>query len=458
MNGGNDGKVEVAKTTFSGKLTTVLVAAGCSVGLGNIWRFPYVAGENGGGAFVLLYLACIVIIGLPVMLSEFAVGRSTQMSAVGAYKQLDRGAGRWKWLGYNGVFAAFVVMGFYFVVAGWTAEYFVFSATGELAKYTSVESYSRLFSSFVSNPWRPLIFTWIFIAMSHAIIHLGVEKGLERVSKLLMPLLFMILIILSVNSLLMPGSWEGVKFFISPDFSKITPQVVLQAVGQAFFSLSVGLGALVAYGSYIPQGANLRTTALQVTLLDTSVAIIAGLIIFPACFSVGISPASGPALVFETLPAIFNTLPFSSLWATIFFLLLIIAALTSTMSLHEVTTVYFIEEWGISRKNGAILTSIIVGALGTVASLSMGVWSGFTIAGMNLFNLFDYVTANIMLPLGGLLTCIFVGYRMDRKIVESQITNGGAYGNDYFRVMIFLLRYVCPIVIFVIFLDSIGVL
>ncbi len=462
MNGGkisgNDSRVEVAKTTFSSKLTTVLVAAGCSVGLGNIWRFPYVAGENGGGAFLILYLACIVIIGLPVMLSEFAVGRATQMSAVGAYTQLDREGGRWKWLGYNGVLAAFIVMGFYFVVAGWTAEYFVFSATGELAKYESVESYARLFESFVTNPWRPLLFTWVFIAMSHTIIHFGVEKGLERVSKLLMPLLFIILIVLSVNSLLMPGSWEGVKFFISPDFSKITPQVVLQAVGQAFFSLSVGLGALVAYGSYIPKDANLRTTALQVTLLDTSVAIIAGLIIFPACFSVGISPASGPALVFETLPAIFNTLPLSSLWATIFFLLLIIAALTSTMSLHEVTTVYFMEEWGISRRNGAILTSVIVGVLGTIASLSMGVWSDFTIFGMNLFNLFDYVTANIMLPLGGLLTCLFVGYVMDKRVVEREMTNAGEMGAGYFRFMRFLLRYICPIVIFVIFLDNIGLL
>ncbi len=444
-----------ATTTFSSKLTTVLVAAGCSVGLGNIWRFPYVAGENGGGAFLLIYLAAIVIIGLPIMLSEFLVGRQTNLSAVGAFRKLSH---NWKWLGYNGVLAAFLVMGFYYVVAGWTAEYFVFSATGQLMQQTTTEGYAELFKSFVTNPWRPLIFTWIFIAVSHLIIHLGVEKGLERVSKVLMPLLFLILIILAVKALLMPNSWEGVKFFISPDFSKVTTQTILQAVGQAFFSLSVGLGALVAYGSYIPQDANLRTTALQVTLLDTSVAIIAGLIIFPACFSAGIDPQSGPALVFQTLPAIFNTMPLSSLWATIFFLLLIIAALTSTMSLHEVATVYFLEEWNIPRKKGAILTSIIVGVLGTIASLSMGVWSGFTIGGKNLFDLFDYVTANIMLPLGGLLTCIFVGYVMDKKLVEKQMTNSGKYGNLYYKNMRFLLRYICPIVILVIFLDSIGLI
>ncbi len=438
---------------FSSKLSTVLVAAGCSVGLGNIWRFPYVAGENGGGAFLLLYLACIIIIGYPVMMSELAMGRMARLSAVGAYRKL--GCERWKWLGFNGVLAAFLIMGFYYVVAGWTAEYFVYSINGELSSITEVSGYHDLFIKFVSHPWKPVLFTWIFVAITHVIIHMGVQKGLERVSNVLMPLLFLILIVLCVNSLLLPNSWEGVKFFLYPDFSKINAEVFLQAVGQAFFSLSIGLGALVAYGAYIPKEANLRTTSVQVMTLDTAVALLAGLIIFPATASVGIDPTAGPALVFETLPAIFTSLPMSGLWAAIFFLLLIIAAITSTMSLHEVATVFFIEELNISRKVGATLTSVIVGLLGTAASLSLCINnSDYT----PLFDLLDYITANIMLPLGGMLTCIFVGWRLDRKGYIDQLTNNGEIPCSYIPVMIFLLKYLCPIVIFAIFLDSLGLI
>ncbi|MFI3303856.1 MAG: sodium-dependent transporter [Rikenellaceae bacterium] len=441
-----------SQVKFSSKLATVLVAAGCSVGLGNIWRFPYVAGENGGGAFLLIYLACILIIGFPVMMSELAIGRATHLSAVGAFRQL---APRWKWLGYNGVLAAFLILGFYYVVAGWTAEYFIFSVTGELSKLSTTAEYSTLFTDFITHPARPILYTWIFVALTHAIIFLGVQKGLEKVSNVLMPLLFIILIALAINSILLPNSWEGVKFFLYPDFSKITPQAFLQAVGQAFFSLSIGLGALIAYGSYVPRDANLRTTTFQVMGLDTAVALLAGLIIFPATASVGIDPTAGPALVFETLPAIFNMLPMSGLWASIFFLLLVIAAITSTMSLHEVATVFFMEEFKLTRKRGALLTSVIVGVLGTAASLSLCVPSmeGYT----PLFDMLDYVTANIMLPLGGMMTCIFVGWKIDKKVYSDQITNFGKNKCGYLPVLIFLLKYICPILIFIVFLDSAGI-
>ncbi len=400
----------------------------------------------------MVYLLCIVLIGFPVMMSELTIGRITQQSAVAAFRQLSP---RWKWLGYNGILAAFLILGFYYVVAGWTAEYFVFAVTGELAKLSTKAEYHAMFTNFVTNPIRPILYTWIFVALTHAIIFMGVQKGLEKVSNVLMPLLFIILIVLSVNSLMLPGSLEGVKFFLYPDFSKLTAQGLLQAVGQAFFSLSIGLGALIAYGAYVPKEANLRTTTFQVMGLDTAVALLAGLIIFPATASMGIDPTAGPALVFETLPAIFNMMPMSSLWASIFFLLLVIAAITSTMSLHEVATVYFMEEFKISRRRGAMLTSVIVGTLGTAASLSLCIpaTEGYT----PLFDLLNYVTANIMLPLGGMMTCIFVGWKLDKKVYVNQVTNYGKLPCRYMNLILFLLKYICPIVIFIVFLDSAGI-
>ncbi len=401
---------------------------------------------------MLIYLICIVVIGLPVLLSELMIGRETQMSAVGAFRKLSK---RWVWLGYNGVAAAFLIMGFYYVVAGWTLEYFACAVTGDLARLASPAEYSAFFQTFVSNPVKPVLFMWVFIVLTHAIIFMGVQKGLERVSNVLMPLLFAILVALAINSLLMPNSGEGLRFFLLPDFSKVTTQTVLQAVGQAFFSLSIGLGALIAYGSYIAKDTNLRSTSIQVLVLDTAVAILAGLIIFPAIFSMGIDPTAGPALVFETLPAIFNTLPMSSLWAAIFFVLLIIAAITSTMSLHEVTTVFFMEELKVSRRAGAMLTSVIVGAIGTAASLSMAIPAeGYT----PLFDQLDFLTGNIMLPLGGMMTSIYMGWQLDPKVIQRQMTNDGTIRFRLLRPMVFLLKYVCPIVIFLIFLNSTGVI
>ena len=323
------------RATLGGKLSAVLVAAGSSVGLGNIWRFPYVAGDNGGGAFLAIYILCVLILGLPLMIAEFSVGRASHRNAVGAYRML---APKWSFLGYNGVLAAFLILGFYFVVAGWTAEYMVHSVTGELARYSTAEEYTAMFERFIGNPWRPLLYTALFIAATHFVIALGVQKGIERSAKVLMPLLFFILIALAIHSLLMPNGTEGLRFFLKPDFSKITAVTVLTALGQAFFSLSIGIGTMVTYASYFKPETNLRHTALNVTILDTLVALLAGIAIFPAVFSVGIEPSSGPSLVFITLPGIFNGMPLSMVWSSVFFLLLVVAALTSTISLHEVLT------------------------------------------------------------------------------------------------------------------------
>lgn len=442
------------RATLGGKLSAVLVAAGSSVGLGNIWRFPYVAGDNGGGAFLALYVLCVLILGLPLMIAEFTVGRASHRNAVGAYRALDE---KWSFLGYNGVLAAFLILGFYFVVAGWTAEYMVRSLTGDLAHLATAEEYAAMFDRFIRNPWRPLLYTTAFVLASHGIIALGVQKGIERSAKVLMPLLFVILIVLAVHSLLLPGGAEGVRFFLLPDFSKVTAATVLTALGQAFFSLSIGIGTMVTYASYFKPETNLRHTALNVTILDTLVAVLAGIVIFPAVFSAGIEPSSGPSLVFITLPGIFNGMPLSMVWSSVFFLLLVVAALTSTISLHEVITVYLHEEWHLSRRGAAWATTGGTLALAALASLSLGMLDGWRICGLNLFDSLDYVTANILLPVGGFFTCIFVGWRLDPEILEAEITNRGRLNFRIRRLFAILLRYVCPTVLLLVFLDNLGV-
>ena len=443
------------RATLGGKLSAVLVAAGSSVGLGNIWRFPYVAGDNGGGAFLVIYILCVLLLGLPIMVAEFSVGRASHRNAVGAYRALDP---KWSFLGYNGVVAAFLILGFYFVVSGWTAEYMVHSVTGSLAQYTTADEYKSVFENFIQNPWRPVLYTALFVLATHFVIAMGVQKGIERSAKVLMPLLFVILIALSIHSLLMPGGEEGLRFLFRPDFSKVTPSTVLTALGQAFFSLSIGLGCLVTYASYFKNDTNITHTALQVAFIDTLVAVLAGLVIFPAVFSVGIEPTAGPSLVFVTLPAIFNTLPLSMVWSTIFFLLLVIAALTSTISLHEVLTVYVQEEWRLSRRAAAWIVTGACIALGAAASLSLGAWQWLQLGGKSFFDLLDFVTANIMLPAGGFFICIFTGWVLDRRFMPAELTNHGALRLHLWPLLGVLLRWVCPVVILLIFLDNLGVL
>ncbi len=440
---------------FGSKIGAVLVAAGSSVGLGNIWRFPYVMGENGGAAFLLIYICCILLIGLPIMLGEFSVGRATGKNAVGAYRTLDR---KWSALGYCGMLASFFIMGFYFVVASWTAEYFMSSVSGELASYSTAEEYSQLFTNFINSPWKLIGYTLAFLLATHLIIYMGVNKGIERISKILMPVLFMILIALAIKSLTMPNSQEGLEFMFNPDFSKITPSVVIQALGQAFFSLSVASGCLITYASYFNKKTNLRTTALQVTLLDTLVALLSGIIIFPACFSVGVTVGAGEGLVFVTLPGIFNQMPGGMIWSSAFFLLLVIAALTSTIAQHEVATSYLIDEWKMTRAKAATVTTILVGVLASVAALSLSVWSGYRLFDMRVFDILDGFTANFLIPLGGFFTTIFIGWRMDRKMLLNQLTNNGTLKMTMINSLIFLLKYICPIIMMIIFLDNIGVL
>lgn len=441
------------RATFGGRLSAVLVTAGSAVGLGNIWRFPYVAGENGGGAFLLIYILSVLLLGVPIMLSEFAIGRNTHRNAVGAYRTLSS---RWSILGYNSILAPLLIMGFYLVVSGWTLEYMIHSLTGEFTRISTPEAYESLFNAFTQNPWKPLLYTVVFTLLTHGVIALGVQKGIERSARIMMPLLLLILVVLAVHSILLPGGTEGVKFLFAPDFSKVTPSTVLVALGQAFFSLSIGIGTMVTYASYFKPDTNLRHTALNVTILDTLVAVLAGVVIFPAVFSVGIEPSSGPSLVFITLPGIFNSMPLSMVWSSVFFLLLVVAALTSTISLHEVITAYLHEEWHMSRRAAAWSTTGACMALAAVASLSLGVLKGWNIFGLTIFDSLDYLTANILLPAGGFFTCIFVGWRLDRKILKAEISNNGTLKFRIYGVFIFLERYVCPAVLLLIFLDNLG--
>lgn len=443
------------RATFGGRIGAVLVAAGSAVGLGNIWRFPYIVGENGGGAFLLVYLCCIMLLGLPLMISEFSIGASTHKNAVGAFRELNK---RWTVVGYLGVLASLLILSFYLVVAGWTAEYTLHSfLANDVVRSTSVEVQTAAFNSFITHPWKPLIYAVGFSLATHIIIVLGVQKGIERASKLLMPMLFVFLFVLACRSMMMPRGLEGLQFFLTPDFSKLTTSSVLAALGQAFFSLSIGLGTMVTYGSYFKSTTHVQGTAVRVSLLDTFVAIMAGLVIFPAVFSAGIEPGAGPSLVFITLPSIFATMPWPALWSSLFFLLLVVAALTSTISMHEAGTAYMEEEYGLSRRKAAWCVTLFVSLLCCFCSLSLGVWSWLKVCGLSLFDAFDYLTANIMLPLGGLLTCLFTGWFFERKRFESQLYPEGKIGRLY-PVLRLLIRYICPFIIAILFADNLGII
>jgi len=383
-------KVDRAK--FGSKIGVILASAGSAVGLGNIWRFPYETGNNGGAAFILIYLGCIVVLGLPIMVSEFLIGRRSRANTAGAYQVLAPGT-QWKWVGRMGVLAGFLILSYYSVVAGWTLEYILEAVTNSFSGKTSSD-FIASFESFSGNPWKPVIWLIVFLVGTHLIIVKGVEKGIERSSKVMMPALFILIIILAICSILLPGAERGIEFLLKPDFSKVTGSVFLSAMGQAFFSLSLGMGCLSTYASYFGKKTNLTKTALSVGVIDTFIAIMAGFIIFPAAFSVGIQPDAGPSLIFITLPNVFQQafsgVPFLAyIFSVMFYILLAVAALTSTISMHEVVTAYLHEEFKFTRSRAATLVTCGCIFLGIFCSLSMGATKEFTIFGKGMFDLFD---------------------------------------------------------------------
>lgn len=446
---------------FGSKLGVILASAGSAVGLGNIWRFPYETGNHGGAAFILIYLGCILLLGLPIIIAEFLIGRHSQANTARAYQILAPGT-QWRWVGRMGVLAGFLILGYYSVVAGWTLEYIFEAVSNSFAGKTPAEFISS-FQSFSSNPWRPALWLTLFLLATHFIIVKGVEKGIEKSSKIMMPTLFIIILVLVGCSVTLPGASRGIEFLLKPDFSKVDGNVFLGAMGQAFFSLSLGMGCLCTYASYFSKDTNLTRTAFSVGIIDTFVAVLAGFIIFPAAFSVGIQPDAGPSLIFITLPNVFQQ-AFSGIpvlayiFSVMFYVLLALAALTSTISLHEVVTAYLHEEFNFTRRKAARLVTAGCILLGILCSLSLGVTKDFTIFGLGMFDLFDFVTAKLMLPLGGLLISIFTGWYLDKKLVWSEITNNGTLKVPIYKLIIFILKYVAPIAISVIFINELGLL
>lgn len=447
---------EINRASFGSKIGIILASAGSAVGLGNIWRFPCQVGENGGAAFILVYIMCILFLGIPVMVSEFLIGRHSHANTGGAYEKLAPGT-QWKWVGIAGVISSFLILSYYAVVAGWTLEYMTASALGEFEKK---QDFTVFFNEFVSSPWKPVLYMIIFMLLTHIIIVRGVKEGIEKFSKVMMPLLLMIICVLVVCSFSMPGSSEGLRFLLKPDFSKVTSKVILDAMGQAFFSMSIGMGCLCTYASYFTKDANLFKTAGSVALIDTLVAIMAGFIIFPAVFSVpGLSANAGPGLVFVTLPNVFQLAFHSVPWlgyifSLMFYVLLVLAALTSTISLHEVATAFIHEQFHVSRNTAANYMTITCIILGVFCALSFGVLSKWTLLNMTIFDWFDYITAKLFLPIAGMFISIFTGWYLDRKIVHDEVTNNGKLRIPFFGFYIFLLKFVAPICIASIFINE----
>jgi len=439
---------------FSSKFGMLAAAAGSAIGLGNIWKFPYITGQNGGAAFILVYLCCIALIGLPIMMSEFVLGRKTQANAAGSFKKIESEK-PWFLTGHLAVATAFIILSFYAMIAGWVFSYIGRSATGKLIA-VAPDQLGSYFGNIISSGAEPMFWTFAVLAVTALIVISGVKNGVEKYSKILMPLLVGILVLLMVRSVTLDGASKGLEFLFKPDFSKLTTKGVLEALGHAFYSLSLGMGIILTYGSYVGKKENIFKLALQVTIADTVIALMAGVVIFPAVFAYGLEPAAGPSLIFITLPAVFSEMPFGAVFETLFFLLIGIAAITSTISLMEVVVAFVTEEFNMTRKKATVLIASALFLLSIPSTLSFGAWSEVNVFGKNFFDLFDFIASNIFLPLGGLFVCIFVGWVWGTKNAVDEITSGGLYKFNYETVYSVIIKFVAPAAITIIFLNSMG--
>ena len=424
-----------------------------------MWRFPYMVGNDGGAAFIVVYLCCVLFLGIPGMVAEFVVGRASHTNAARAYRSLSDHP-LWGITGYVGVITSMIILGFYAVVAGWCLQYLYASLTEQLQG--SKEYVVEYFTTFSTSLFRPAVAAVLFILITHHIVAIGVRGGIERASKLLMPMLFIILIILVVASCLLSGAWGGITFMLKPDFSRITRGVLLDALGQAFFSLSLGTACLTTYASYFKSNTQLSKSAVNIALIDILVALLAGMVIFPAAFSVGVRPDAGPSLIFITLPNVFQQafvhLPITGYCISVlFYALMALAALTSTISMHEIGTAFFHEELHISRKAAAWVVTSVCSIIAILSALSMAHTECLQLQGRPLMECFDYVTAQVLMPLGSLATCLFVGWVLPKRIVAHQLTNGGTLKAGFAFVFLFVVKYICPIAIAAIFLHQFGV-
>ena len=420
----------------------IMAAAGSAVGLGNIWRFPYLTGENGGGAFIIIYLVFVLAIGLSIMIAEFTVGRRSQLSAVGAYRKINRS---WTFAGVLGVISGFFIMGFYPVVGGWATNYIFKSFTGLLNDPGAI---GATFDNFRLDPIQPILWMLAYLVINVLIVSRGIQSGIEKAGKILMPILFALIILVGIRSVTLPGAGAGLEFLFVPDWSAVEGSTFLAALGQAFFSLSLGMGCMITYGSYFSRKENIPSSALTVTVLDTSVAILAGVAIFPALFAFGMEPAQGPGLVFVVVPQIFAEMgALGPVFSTMFFIALMVAAMTSSVSLLEVVVSYLIDERQISRKKAVYGTGLVMAIMATLSSLSLGVMSETKIFGVGAFDFFDILTDKIFLAIGGMFLAIAVGWFMNKEDLRDELTNGGTHHFGLFEVWYAITKFVIPIAI-----------
>ena len=428
---------------------------GSAVGFGNIWRFPYLVGENGGGAFLLLYLGITIAVGLPLMLSEFIIGKKGQSNCVGSFKKLSPNSS-WHFIGYISIITGFAILGFYSVIGGWTIFFFVDSITG--AATTSTELSGQNFNDFINSAWKPALISLGFVATVGAIVLRGVEKGIEKANKILMPFLVVILVVLAINSLTLDGAKEGLTFLFKPDFSVITFNTFLAALGQVFFTLSIGMGVIITFSSYVKKEYNMLRTQLIVITSDTLIAILAGVVIFPAVFSFGLNPSEGPTLAFVVLPTLFAQMTGGAILASLFFLMLFIAAVTSAISILEMVTAFMVEHYKISRLKAIIIPLIVIATLAMLSALSQSDKYTIEVLGLNLFDFLDTLSANYLMTFAALLTVIFAGWKIDRSSMRDAFTSGGKYNVRIFSFLRFMIRYVVPLVIAVIMLSEFNII
>ncbi|MDU4961194.1 MAG: sodium-dependent transporter [Sporomusaceae bacterium] len=448
------------RETFSSGLAVFLATLGSAVGLGNIWKFPYLTGENGGGAFLLVYVLCILLVGIPVMACEFYAGRRTRKNAFGAYQEIKPGP-VWKHIGTLGVGSAYFIMFFYSCVAGWVYYYLFKALKGDFIGVT-LETAKAEFGATVLGPYAPIVWQFVVLSVVCAILAAGVKKGIEKMTKTLMPLLFLLILICDLRAITLPGAAQGLAFLFHVDFSKLTAPVILTALGLAFFKLSLGMGTMTTYASYFTHDNNMLRTAAKVAVADTLVSLLAGIAIFPTVFSFGMEAAAGPGLLFMTIPLVFSQMPLGNLLLIAFFFLTSIAATTAMLSLVEVPVAYFVEEKGYSRKRAAIVNGCIIFAFGILASLSAdkaSLLGHVTVGGRGFFDWFDYLSSNIMLPLGGLLIAVLIGYSVNRDQLRKEFSNDGQLRQDgLISCFIFIIRYITPALLIIVFLNSIGII
>lgn len=444
----------MSRDSFGSRFGALVAMAGSAVGLGNLWRFPYLVGENGGAAFIIIYILLSFLICLPIFISEFVIGRRSQKNAYAAFRDISGGSA-WRWVGLFTIIVPLVVLSYYSVIGGWSVEYLLKSVTFAFES-ASQSAMSTMFSDFVSSTWGPLLVHTGFLLVTTLIVVVGIKDGIEKFSKVMMPLLFFMVLAIAIYSMTLPGAKAGLDYLFNPDFSKITGKACAAALGQAFFSLSLGFGTIMTYASYVDKKENILFQSTATAVSDLMFALIAGMAIMPAVFAFGLNPQSGPGLVFETLPFVFGQMPAGGFVAILFFLALLVAALTSSISMLEVAVAYLVEEKGFSRVWACVVLFVVCWVVGAVCSLSFGPLSDVKIGGGNIFDFFDNLSSNILMTLGSLLTVLFVGWRLKKTDVYDEFTNGGTLSRNakLFGVLWFLIRYICPLAIISIFVSG----